>query len=58
MNLEAEISLFFGRTPSVIRTISTERLAVACLPKLADRERKAVNDKITADWYGKGVDSF
>ena len=52
MDLEAEISLFFGRTFPIICPVYTERTAITRTPKLADRERKAVNHKMTAGRCG------
>ena len=53
MNLEAKISLFFGRILPVVCPICTESMAITHTPKLADRKGKAVNYKITAGCYGK-----
>ena len=58
MDLEAEIGLFLGRTPSVICSVLTERTAVAGTSKFTDRKRKAVKHKITAGRYWKGIDQF
>ena len=55
MNLETKIRFLFGRTPSIIRAFRAERTAVTCTPEFADRKGKAVDDKITADWYRKGL---
>ena len=55
MHLEAEISLFFGRAPSIICPVRTKGTAITRTSKLADRKGKAVNYKITAGWYGKGL---
>lgn len=58
MNLEAKISFFFRRTSSVICPVFTEGTTVTCAPKLADRKGEAVNNKITASWYEKGMRQF
>ena len=49
MNLEAKISLFFGKTSAIICAIRTEGAAVPYAPKLTDQEEKVVNYKITAE---------
>ncbi len=58
MDLEAEIGLFLGRAPSVICPVLTERTAVVGTSEFTDGKRKAVNHKITADRYWKGMDQF
>ena len=58
MDLEAEIGFFFGRAPSIICPVLTERAAVAGTSKFTDRKGKAVNHKITAGRYWKGIDQF
>ena len=53
MDLEAEISLFFGRAFSIICTIRTEGTAIPVTPEFTDWKGEAVNYKVTAGWYGE-----
>lgn len=59
MNLEAEISFFFGRTSPIICTIRTEGTAVAHTLELADQKGgEAIHYEITVDWHGKRLNQL
>jgi len=58
VDFETEISFFFGRAPSIICTLRTERTTIAGTPELADRKGKAIDYEITAGGYGKRLGQF